>query len=315
MTNGEGLITVAIPVFGTPAALLEGCMRSVASADGPPHEVFVVVDGPQALDVENVLSTAGGLGFHVLRQTERVGLVANWNACLQLGSRKFIHVLHADDAVHPEFYRAVEGAAHPNVAMVAAGRLPVGPATYGTNERALGGRDAASYLLSHQKPPTGSFVLRRSALGKPARGFEARFPYCPDEELFLRLIASGDLALVDHHLYVESRHDKQARLSTWHRPDFADVYYAARIEGAGAVDADLVRLARCQTSQRLLSVGRYLCRAGDERAARAVARSIIAQDKHSLLNWKYWALLLLSTRRRKRPQVQGQQPRGHDPDS
>lgn len=286
-------MTIAIPVYATPAALLDACLRSIAAAKRPGDEVFVVADGPQSPDFEGVISSVRTFGFEVVRQTTRLGLVANWNACLRSGSRELVHVMHADDAVDPEFYVAVGKAMQlGNVAAVAAGRFP----SAGSGALpVLHGRAAASYLLSHEKPPTGSFVLRRSALGTPARGFDARFPYCPDEELFLRALASGDLALIDHRLYLEAHHLDQARYSTWHRADFADVYYAARAAGARTVDIDLVREAREQTSRRLLSVGRFLCGTRDGRAARAVVRSIAAHDKRTMANWKYWALLLLAT--------------------
>lgn len=299
MTGLESLpVTIAIPVFATPPALLHACLRSIAEARGHTDQVFVVVDGPQPLDLENVVCHAPRFGFQVVRQTTRLGLVANWNACLQLGSHELVHVMHADDAVAPEFYIAARRAMElGHVAAVAAGRFP--PARSGP-VAVLRGEEAARYLLSHQKPAAGSFVLRRSALGTPLRGFDPRFSYCPDEELFLRTVASGDLALVDQRLYLESQHDHQARYSTWHRPDFADVYYAARAEGARAVDVDLAPAARRQSSRRLLSVGRFLCRAGDRRAARAIARSIAAHDKGSLVTWRYWALVLLATALRER---------------
>lgn len=300
MTNPERVpVTVAVPVFGTPAALLDSCLRSIAAAERHSDQLFVVVDGPQSPDVEEVISAAGRYGFSVVRQIQRIGLVANWNACLQLGSHDFVHVMHADDVLDPRFYteagRAIGSA---NVAAVAAGRALI--PTSGVP--VLTGQEAARYLLSDHKPPTGSFVLRRSALGTPVRGFDARLPYCPDEELFLRIVASGDLALVDEGLYVQSHHEQQARYATWHRADFADVYYAARIEGAREVDTNLASLARRQTTLRLMSVGRFLCEAGDGRAARRVVRSITTHDKSSMLTWKYWALVLLAvtTHRRRR---------------
>lgn len=299
MTNLDSLrVTIAIPVFATPATLLYACLRSIAKARDHGDQVFVVVDGPQSPDLEGVIGHAPTFGFQVVRQTSRLGLVANWNACLELGTGDIVHVMHADDAVTPEFYVAVRRAMERGrVVAVAAGRFP---AARSGAVAILGGVEAARYLLSAQKPPTGSFVLRRSALGTPLRGFDSRLPYCPDEELFLRTVAFGDLALVDHRLYLESRHDQQVRYSTWHRPDFPDVYYAARTEGARAVSVDIVPLARRQTSRRLLSVGRFLCRVGDGRAARGIVRSVAAHDKGSMMNWKYWALLLLAAGTRDR---------------
>lgn len=297
-------MTIAIPVFATPAALMKACFISIADAMDPADQVFVVVDGPQSLELEDAICRASAFGFHVVRQPERLGMVANWSACLQLGSHDLVHVMHADDAVAPGFYVAVRRAmASREVAVVAAGRLPVSiPTTWPPSARArsgapatISGQQAAAYLLSREKPAAGSFVVRRSALGTPPRGFDPRFPYCPDEELFIWLAANGGLALVDRRLYLESRHGGQARYSTWHQSDFADVYYAARSEGARAVGPDAEAVARQQTSRQLLSVGRFLCRDGDRRAARAVVQSIAAHDRGAMLNWKFWALVAMST--------------------
>ena len=270
----------------------------------------MVVDGPQTRELEIAISSAPSFDFRVVRQPARLGLVANWNECLQLGSHDLVHVMHADDAVAPAFHSVVRAAmTDRRVTVVAAGRLPPVPRT--PMSRRLGspapvtvmhGSEAVRYLLSHFKPAAGSFVLRRSALGTPPRGFDPRFRHCPDEELFLRVAGTGSLGIVDDRLYLESQHDRQARYSTWRRPDFADVYFAARIEGSGTVDGTVVHVARRQTSRRLLSVGRLLCKAGDRRAARAIARSIAVHDGGSLLDWRYWALLVLATASRDRRQ-------------
>jgi glycosyltransferase involved in cell wall biosynthesis len=302
-------VTIAIPVFATPPALLEACLRSIADATGPADEVFVVVDGPQSPDIEDVVRRCRAFGFQVVRQPSRVGLVANWNACLGLGHHEIVHVMHADDAVSPEFYARVRrGMTLDNIAVVAAGRPPVTARTVGrpsTGDAAaaiviLRGQEAATYLLSRDKPATGSFVIRRSLLGVPVRGFDQRFSYCPDEELFLRVLAFGSLALVSDRLYVESRHDLQARYGTWRRADFADIYYAARATGASQFGEAVIRSARRQTSRRLLGVGRNLYKTGDRRAVRAILRSIAAHDKISMLTWRYWALFLMASTVRDR---------------
>lgn len=304
MTNPQWMsVTITIPVFATPPALLVKCLRSVADARSRGDEVFVVVDGPQSRDLDDVISHAETFGFEVVRQRTRIGLVANWNACLRLGSCEFAHVMHADDAIAPEFYAAVREAFEgEHVSVVAAGhpraadptRRPLSRQARARPVVITRGNDAVTYLLSSEKPATGSFVLRRSALGSPARGFDARFPYCPDEELFLSVVGSGDLALVDPILYFESRHEDQARFSTWRRSDFGDVYYAARTQGARAGSPGAERIAVRQSSRRLLSVGRSLCRAGDRHAGFAILRSIASHDRHCMLNWRYWALLILA---------------------
>jgi SAM-dependent methyltransferase len=290
-------ITIAIPVYSPPRAFLEACLRSVAGARAVDDEVFVVVDGPQSPEIEEALLAVEGLGFTLCRQPQRIGLVANWNACLEVGSRALVHVMHADDAVAADFYAEARGQMRSDdVVAVAAGAVRSGRRA--TVPLVLRTEAAARYLLSHEKPPAGSFVLRRSSLGMPPRGFDPRFAYCPDEELFLWVLQSGGLALIDRGLYRESRHDRQARFATWHQVDFADTYFDARTEGARAIGTHLVPIARRETSRRLLSVGRALCSAGDTRASRRVIRSIVAHDSGSVANWKLWALAVLTASRR-----------------
>lgn len=300
---GEPPVTIAIPVFATPPELLSACLYSIAASRSDSDEVLMVIDGPQEPELERVIARATALDVRVVRQPRRLGLVANWNACLQLASRDLVHVMHADDAVAPEFHMVSRRVMKDcGVAVVAAGRVPAQDPRLSTAKESgsglrvsvLRGAKAVRYLLSSDKPATGSFVLRRSALGVPMVGFDSRFPYCPDEELFLRVAAAGGIGIVEADLYFESRHDGQARFGTWRQPDFADIYYEARTEGTGAFDRRLAPLARRETSRRLLSVGRQLCTTGDTRSARTTARSIADHDRASLLEWRYWALLILS---------------------
>lgn len=287
-------LSIAIPVYATPAELLARCLASVARAKTGLDDVFVVLDGPQPPKTAAAAAIATELGFTVIENKEHAGMTATWNACLALGQAAFVHVMHADDEIGEGYYDAVRQSATAGIDLIAAGKSPAAAsradAPRPQTPQRLSDGSAAAYLLSSDKPPAGSFVIRRDALRATSPWFDPRYPYCPDEELHLRLVSRGDLALVDRHLYRESRHDAQARFETWRQPDFAEIYFGARLGGAALHDARLQRRAIRETSRRLYSVGRVLAEQGDlEGVARLVA-TIRNVDRRSWRDARLWAL-------------------------
>lgn len=298
MTPSPGLsLSIAIPVYATPEELLRRCLVSVARAKAAIDEVFLVLDGPQPAATLAAVDAATVLGFTIIRNEERIGMVANWNACLALGRGPLMHVMHADDEIADTFYDAVRrAAAGPNVALIAAGRSP-SPASRArmpsdASLRQLSSNSAATYLLSSHKPPAGSFVIRRDYLRALSPWFDSRFPYSPDEDLHLRIVSRGDLALIERRLYRESRHDAQARYETWHQPDFASAYFGARSSGAASHGRSVRRGAIRETSRRLYSVGRVLADEGDVARVTRLIATIRRTDRKSWRDMRFWVLTI-----------------------
>jgi glycosyltransferase involved in cell wall biosynthesis len=94
-----------IPTYN-PGRYLEKTIESVlAQAPGPGEmQIEVVDDCSMDSDVEEIVRRAGGGRVSVYRRSERGGLCANWNTCIERARGHWVHILHQDDLVLPGFY-------------------------------------------------------------------------------------------------------------------------------------------------------------------------------------------------------------------
>lgn len=269
-------ITVVVPVYGVTADQLLRCVEAAAAALSPSDELIVVFDGPPPY---NASTLALPTSAKVVTNPHRLGLAANWNRCLQLGTHELIHLMHADDHVSKAFYSVVRGAfaRWPNRAFAVAG-APTGSVL--TVEPDV----IVRLLLSKDRPPVGSVVYHRADVD--AEPFSRAYPYCPDEETLPRLAADRGAILVGRDLYAESVWDGQARFSTWREADFARVYWDARMSGVRGCSHSLREFAKRETRARIISVCGHLIRVGETELARAHLRALRRLDSGASLTYR-----------------------------
>ncbi len=96
-----------VPTFNC-AAYLGDTLHSLRD-QGLDQAQIEVVDDASTDDPEKVVAEVGGgsVGFH--RHERNVGMVANFNACIERAERPWVHILHADDMVMPDAYSAFDG--------------------------------------------------------------------------------------------------------------------------------------------------------------------------------------------------------------
>jgi len=116
---GERSIDVVIPVFGA-AEALDRCLASVLRyTSETPHQLIVVVDGPQSEDVENVLArNLDGRHEHVthLRNEVRSGFVASVNRGMATSKRDVV-LLNSDTQVSAGWLGKLQAAANSDPAI------------------------------------------------------------------------------------------------------------------------------------------------------------------------------------------------------
>ena len=111
--------SVMIPVFNAREDYLRETLASVLQQDPGSEKMQIeVIDNCSTIfDPEPLVRELGGgrIAFH--RQPENGGIVGSSNACIQRARGQWIHILHADDTVRPDFYKhALAGIeAHPDV--------------------------------------------------------------------------------------------------------------------------------------------------------------------------------------------------------
>jgi hypothetical protein len=153
--------------------------------------------------------------------------------------------------------------------------------------------NAARYLVARTCSPVGSVVYVRKDGGQPA-SFSAAYPYCPDEELLPRLASRGGVALIPSCLYRESTWPGQARYSTWERPDFVDVYWAARRDGVRGYATSVQEFAMAETRSSVVTVCAHLIRSGQADLALTHLRALCRLDPRASRSLKVLAARVLA---------------------
>jgi len=101
--------SIMIPAFNRLDYLkiaLESVLRQDKGIDQ--MQIEVVDDYSMDVDIESLVKDVSGSRVGYFRQPENVGLVENWNTCINRAKGHYIHILHDDDIVLPGFYEALE---------------------------------------------------------------------------------------------------------------------------------------------------------------------------------------------------------------
>ena len=99
----KSTIITAIPVYNG-EQFLEKTLASVARQTRRPDRV-VVIDNRSTDRTEEIVKGFSGLTCEFIRNPMNLGLFGNLNRSLELAPEtRFLHLLHADDTISPEFY-------------------------------------------------------------------------------------------------------------------------------------------------------------------------------------------------------------------
>ena len=166
-----------------------------------------------------------------------LGMVANWNRCLELASGEYVKFLCADDLLEPDALgrlgRLLDE--HPQAVLAAGARRVV----------AEGGGQGRVLAYARQTIVTpGWITIRRciargNLIGEPSAvlfrraavtgGFDANYPQVSDFEMWLRLLGRGEFAFTPeivcvfrHHAEQETKKNLRANLA------FADEFRLCR---------------------------------------------------------------------------------------
>ncbi len=194
--------SVIIPTFNAAATIAE----TIASVldHGPSEAQIAVVDNASTdTTIEIVRGLSRDIELH--EQPRNLGLVANWNTCIEWSRGELLHILHADDYVRPGFYSAVETAfaAAPAADLCLVRALVVDAS--GELERLAGRLGRSGDVLTAAALAYGNdfycpgVVVRRAAYERLG-GFSPRLRYVPDWEMWLRILASGSGVYVNESL-------------------------------------------------------------------------------------------------------------------
>lgn len=292
--------SVVIPAY-MPGDNLAVTLASVVTAmgDRDDFEVIVVDDAsPEPIEIADY-----GPRVRVERMDDNVGAVPNFNRSVALATGDYIHVLHADDYVAPEFYAGAErGLDLPDVAAAACRvhRVDGDGSLISTMkpELATAGiwANAFERLAVSNRIPAVSVVAKRSvydAIG----AFDESLVHAADWDMWIRFARAGhifyDPAPLAFYRVHEAQHTASVMMSATNIDEAIDVIkrlpsrastsevdrlmaraYMYRALYAARTAARSVRAGRVATSRNQLVAGLRCVVLGVGSAFAAVRRSV-----------------------------------------
>jgi glycosyltransferase involved in cell wall biosynthesis len=222
-------ITLAIP-FYSGLAFLRRALDSVVRQTRADWQVVVSDDaGPEA-EARDLVASYGDRRLRYYRNAVNLGMVGNWNRCLDLAETDLVTLLHADDELLDNYCGL----------MVAAGQRFPGAAAFFCGTRIIDGAGrrkfsfpdfVKGFLMPPGRRPVvlagekalaavlrGNFIMcptlcyRRSVLG--GRRFAAGWRFAQDLELTARLLGEGEtLVGLRETAYAYRRHEHNATVA------------------------------------------------------------------------------------------------------
>ncbi|MEM8694719.1 MAG: glycosyltransferase [Pseudomonadota bacterium] len=193
-------LSVMIPVFDVqdPEWLSE-CLKSVATqiADAGSAEVIVVDDASENGLAEEIAAEFAPLVRYV-RNPKNLGIVANHNRCIRLARGEFVHILHQDDRLKPDFYEKLVKPLSDDPFLFAAfsrAQIVDDDGRYRSDqslmqEEAGIAEDFPAQIALRQRVLFPSIIVRRAAY-EGVGGFASSLVFAFDMEMWARLSAFG----------------------------------------------------------------------------------------------------------------------------
>ena len=203
-----------IPTY-LPGAHLRETLAGIALARadyGRPMQIEIVDDASPDCDVAALVASWGFQDVAVYRRDARGGIGRCWNTCVARAYGEWVHLLHQDDCVSPDYYSAVDEVAttHPESEMI-----------FSRNVFIVGEKTHLSELVQHDVGPIDDWLdkitakqlvqcagvsIKRS-LYRRVGGFDETLKYVIDWEMWIRIATLAQVAYLPRPLAAYRVHD------------------------------------------------------------------------------------------------------------
>ena len=187
--------SVMIPTYNREAYIEKTLAGVLSQAPGPEEmQIEVVDDASTEGDIEALVQRIGNGRVGFFRQPRNLGIMANWNSCIERSVGQWVHILHSDDVVFSGFYTRLReavrsrpdvGAAFCRYAQIDENDTQIGISEL---ERETPGllSDYVEKLGVSNRIQCPAMTVKR-AVYEDLGGFRADLPYAGDWEMWIRI--------------------------------------------------------------------------------------------------------------------------------
>lgn len=220
----QPVVSVCVPTYNG-GQYLRAALQSILEQTFTDYEL-VLVDDNSTDNTEAIARSFNDPRLRFLRNPQRLGLVGNWNRCLEEARGEFICLFHQDDVMLPdnlaEKVRALQ--AHPQAGLVYSNVHQIGPANevysewwyYKPEPHEHGVHSGKVYfekLLTGPNIICCPSVMVRKACYDRLGHFDPRLPFTADWEMWLRLMLFYDVVYLTQPLLHYRRHPAMETLN------------------------------------------------------------------------------------------------------
>ena len=217
------LWSVVIPTYNC-AHYLKETLKSVLAQDlgKDQMEIIVVDDHSTKDDPEAVVKNYGKGRVQFIRQERNVGKVRNYETGLKASKGHYIHQLHGDDAVRPNFYGSMERLLkdHPKAGAAFCRSIYMDDQSRWTGITGMTQdtegivHDMLAKLYTEQHIQTPSMVVKREVY-EQVGAFDRRLNCMEDWEMWIRIANNYPIAVSNEVLALYRSHDDNATQQTF----------------------------------------------------------------------------------------------------
>jgi glycosyltransferase involved in cell wall biosynthesis len=268
------LVSICIPTYNR-ASLLEKAVASALAQTIDNYEILIV-DNNSEDDTEEKIRRFLSTQLRYVRNPQNVGMIPNWNKCIDLAHGKYICILHSDDYIEPQLLEMesslLEG--DPRIGMVYSAhylaheltgrRKTVVPHRY---SRILDGKAQFESLISRGNYIAFSGVLVRKSCYQDVGLFNTGLPYSSDLEMWLRICLKYSIGYLNIPLVTYRFHGEMDSFSFFASSDAVDQEWEA------------IQTALSQTHRPENECQQLIKRARRQLAGRSMRRAFFHADK------------------------------------
>ncbi|MBN1980132.1 MAG: glycosyltransferase [Chitinivibrionales bacterium] len=205
--------SVMIPTYNRLTYLAQTLESVLLQDPGPAEMQIEVVDNASSQDVEELVHRVGRGRINFYRQSQNVGMSANWTTCVQRAHGHWIHILHDDDLLFPRFYQTYQQFIedHPEVKMMFCRVLAIDE--HGEWQQVLSSPPHQSFSgivpsclenLAQTNFIVAPTVVVTRHIYEQLGGFMSCLSYAPDWEMWLRIVDIAQVGYI-HHPFLQYR--------------------------------------------------------------------------------------------------------------